>query len=71
MENLNVKGMINNHCLAKAISDVGWRTFVNFLDYKLAKEGKVLVEIDRWFPSSKICSECGRQVDKMTLDVKE
>ncbi|WP_204103376.1 MULTISPECIES: RNA-guided endonuclease TnpB family protein, partial [Spirulina sp. CCY15215] len=71
VENLNVKGMVRNHCLAKAISDVGWGKFVNFLDYKLAKEGKVLIEIDRWFPSSKTCSECGHKMDKMPLDVRE
>ncbi|MEM9543145.1 MAG: RNA-guided endonuclease TnpB family protein [Cyanobacteria bacterium P01_E01_bin.42] len=71
VENLNVKGMVRNHKLAKAISDVGWGTFVNFLDYKLAKEGKVLVEIDRWFPSSKTCSECGHKMDAMPLDVRE
>ncbi|MGK7926784.1 MAG: RNA-guided endonuclease InsQ/TnpB family protein [Spirulina sp.] len=64
-------GMIKNHKLAKSISDVGWGMFVNFLDYKLAKEGKRLVEIDRWFPSSKLCSECGHQVDKMPLNVRE
>jgi putative transposase len=71
VENLNVKGMVKNHCLAKAVSDVGWGTFVNFLDYKLAKEGKVLVEIGQWFPSSKTCSECGHKMDAMPLDVRE
>ncbi|MGK7924805.1 MAG: RNA-guided endonuclease InsQ/TnpB family protein [Spirulina sp.] len=71
VENLNVKGMVRNHCLAKAISDVGWGTFVNFLDYKLTKEGKVLVEIDHWFPSSKICSECGHEMKEMPLEVRE
>ncbi len=38
--------------------------------YKLEKEGKVLVEIDRWFPSSKLCSNCHYQVDEMRLDVR-
>ncbi len=47
VENLNVKGMVRNHKLAKAISDTGWGTFVNFLKYKLDQEGKVLVEINR------------------------
>ncbi|KAF3890113.1 MULTISPECIES: RNA-guided endonuclease InsQ/TnpB family protein [Nostocales] len=70
VENLNVKGMVRNHKLAKAISDVGWGTFTNFLAYKLEKEGKVLVEIDRWFPSSKLCSNCHYQVDEMRLDVR-
>lgn len=59
-----------NHKLAKAISDVGWGTFVNFLSYKLDREGKVLVEIDRWFPSSKLCSNCHYQVSEMLLDVR-
>ena len=70
VENLNVKGMVRNHNLAKAISDAGWGTFVNFLSYKLEKEGKVLVEIDRWFPSSKTCSSCLYQVSEMPLDIR-
>ncbi len=70
VESLNTKGMVRNHKLAKAISDVGWGMFVNFLSYKLEKEGKVLVEIDRWFPSSKICSNCHYQVDEMPLEVR-
>ena len=44
--------------------------FVNFLQYKLDREGKVLVEIDRWFPSSKLCSNCHYQVSEMPLDVR-
>jgi putative transposase len=71
VENLHVKGMIRNHNLAKAISDVGWGMFTNFLAYKLEKKGAKLVEIDRWFPSSKLCSNCYHQVDEMTLDVRE
>jgi len=55
VESLHVKGMVRNHKLAKAISDVGWGMFVNFLGYKLDRVGKILVEIDRWFPSSKLC----------------
>ena len=70
VENLNVKGMVRNHNLAKAISDVGWGMFVNFLSYKLEKEGKILVEIDRWFPSSKTCSDCFYQVSEMPLDIR-
>ncbi len=71
VENLNVKGMVRNHNLAKAISDVGWGMFVNFLDYKLQQKGGLLVEIDRWFPSSKICSNCLYQISEMPLDVRE
>ena len=70
VENLNTKGMVRNHNLAKAISDAGWGMFVNFLSYKLEKEGKVLVEIARWFPSSKTCSNCLYQVSEMPLDIR-
>ena len=70
VESLNTLGMVRNHKLAKAISDVGWGMFVNFLSYKLEKEGKVLVEIDRWFPSSKLCSNCHYQVDEMPLEIR-
>ena len=71
VENLHVKGMVRNHNLAKAISDAGWGTFTNFLAYKLEKKGGKLVEIDRWFPSSKLCSNCYHQVNEMLLDVRE
>ncbi|NEP31958.1 MULTISPECIES: RNA-guided endonuclease TnpB family protein [Moorena] len=70
VENLNVKGMVRNHKLAKAISDLGWGIFVNFLSYKCEKEGKVLVEINRWFPSSKTCSNCHYQIKELPLDVR-
>jgi putative transposase len=71
VENLHVKGMVRNHNLARAISDVGWGTFTNFLAYKLEKKGGKLVEIDRWFPSSKLCSNCYHQADEMPLEVRE
>jgi putative transposase len=71
VENLHVKGMVRNHNLAKAISDTGWGTFTNFLAYKLEKKGGKLVEIDRWFPSSKLCSNCYHQVEKLPLDIRE
>jgi putative transposase len=67
----NVKGMVRNHKLAKAISDVGWGMFVNFLSYKLERENKRLVEIDRWFPSSHICPDCLTQTPKMDLSIRE
>ena len=71
VENLNVKGMVRNRKLSKAISDVGWGMFVNFLAYKLErKEGK-LVEIGRFFPSSKKCSCCGHVIDELPLDIRE
>ncbi|MGB8689518.1 MAG: RNA-guided endonuclease TnpB family protein [Microcoleus sp.] len=70
VENLNVKGMVRNHKLAHAISDTGWGTFVNFLNYKLERSGGKLVEIDRWFPSSKLCSNCHYQISELPLDVR-
>jgi len=71
VENLHVKGMVRNPNLAKAISDVGWGMFTNFLAYKLENKGGKLIEIDRWFPSSKLCSNCYHQVEAMPLDVRE
>lgn len=71
VENLHVKGMVRNHNLAKSISDAGWGTFTNFLAYKLERKGGKLVEIDRWFPSSKLCSNCFYQIGDMPLDVRE
>jgi putative transposase len=71
VENLHVKGMVRNHKLAKAISDAGWGTFTNFLSYKLEQKGGRLIEIDRWFPSSKLCSNCYYQIDELPLKVRE
>jgi len=70
VENLNVKGMVRNHKLAKAIMNCSWGKFVNFLDYKLSQSGKLLVEIDRFFPSSKTCSNCHYKIDKLPLDMR-
>jgi putative transposase len=70
VESLNVKGMVKNHNLAKAISDCSWSTFVGMLKYKCEREGKVLMQVDRFFPSSKTCSECLYQVGEMPLDVR-
>jgi putative transposase len=71
VENLNVGGLVRNQKLAKAISDCGWGMLVNFLDYKLEREDKKLIEIDRFFPSSHICPECLTQQPKMKLSVRE
>ena len=71
VENLNTKGMVRNHNLAKSISDAGWGMFTNFLAYKLERKGGMFVEIDRWFPSSKLCSNCFYQMSEMPLDIRE
>ncbi len=63
--------MVRNQNLAKAISDAGWGRFTNLLAYKLEQKGGKLVEIDRWFPSSKLCSNCYYQIDELPLDIRE
>src|SRR6266487_578448 len=70
VESLQVKNMVKNHCLAKAISDVGWSEFVRQLEYKAAWYGRTLVKIDKWYPSSKRCFACGHILDSLTLDVR-
>ena len=67
VESLNIRGMLKNRRLSKAISQSGWATFLNFLDYKLKKKGGVLVEVSRFFPSSKLCSCCGHKYQELTL----
>jgi putative transposase len=70
VEDLAVKNMIKNHCLAKAISDCGWSSFVGMLEYKCERSGKILVKVDRFFPSSKTCSNCYHRVSSLPLDVR-
>jgi putative transposase len=70
VEDLHVKGMLKNHKLARSISDVGWRMLVSFLEYKAARAGKAFVKCDRWFPSTKACSECGSISETKTLDIR-
>ena len=55
----------------KAIAQSGWGMFLNFLDYKLKHKGGVLVEIDRFFPSSKLCSNCGHKYEELQLHERE
>lgn len=71
VENLNIKGMVKNSKLAKAIQDAGWSKFLTFLKYKLEWEGKYYVEIDCWFASSKICSHCGEKKLMLALNERE
>ena len=71
IENLNVKGMIKNHKLAQAISDVSWGKLVYMLTYKCQWNSKELVVIDRFYPSSKTCSSCSHLMDSMPLNIRE
>lgn len=58
-EDLNVKGMIKNHKLSKHIADVSWGIFVTLLQYKCNWYGKELIKVNRFYPSSKTCGDCG------------
>lgn len=67
IENLNVTGMLANHRLARAISDAGWAEFARMLRYKQTWRGGQLVEADRWYPSSQLCSICGDRRTDLSL----
>ena len=70
IEDLNVRGMTANHALARAISDAAWSELRRQLEYKCAWYGRNLVVVDRWLPSSKTCSACGRPAVAMPLAVR-
>ena len=68
IEDLNVKGMMKNHFLSKAIADVSWGSFIATLKYKAEWNDKKVVKIDRYFPSSQTCNVCG-YINKQTKDL--
>ena len=67
VEDLNVAGMVKNHSLARSLSDASLGEFRRQLEYKTARTGAVLRVVDRWFPSSKTCSNCGVVKAKLPL----
>ena len=67
IEDLNVAGMVKNHHLARSVSDAALGEFRRQLEYKTARSGAVLRVVDRWFPSSKTCSNCGAVKAKLPL----
>lgn len=71
LEDLNVSGLIKNHHLALSISDVAWSEFVSMLEYKAAWYGRTVQKIDRFYPSSQICSGCGCVTGKKPLHIRE
>jgi putative transposase len=71
IEDLNVSGMIKNHCLAQSISDVGWSEFIRKLTYKAEWLGKTILKIGRFEASSKLCNVCGCKNKELTLDIRE
>ncbi len=70
VEDLNVRGMVRNRSLARAISDAGWSELIRQIEYKQLWKGGELVKIDRYFPSSKTCSACGFLSETMPLSVR-
>ncbi len=71
IEDLNVAGMVKNRKLSRAISDAGWAKFKTMLQAKCDKYGRNLTIVDRWYPSSQICSCCGKSDGKKELNVRE
>ncbi|KPI17927.1 transposase, IS605 OrfB family [Actinobacteria bacterium OK006] len=70
IEDLSVRNMVKNRKLARVISDAAWREFRGMLEYKANWYGREVIAVDRWFPSSKLCSACGTLQDKMPLNVR-
>lgn len=70
-EDLNIKGMLKNHKLSKAISDSSWSELVRMTSYKAEKSGSIVLKADRFFPSSKLCSHCGAIKHRIGLDERE
>ena len=71
IEDLTVRNMVKNHSLARSISDAAWHQFRTMMEYKAEWHGRDLIAVDRWFPSSKLCSACGRLAEKMPLNVRK
>ena len=71
LEDLNVKGMLKNRKLSKAIQELSIYKFKQLLKYKAAWSDRKIIEVDRYFPSSKLCSECGYKYSELTLKERE
>ena len=71
IEDLAVRNMLGNHSLARAISDASWRELRGMLEYKCQWYGRDLIVVDRWFPSSNVCSACGALRNRLPLDVRD
>lgn len=71
LEDLAIKSMVKNHNLAQAISDVSWGSFISMLKYKAAWHKRQVIQIDRWYPSSKTCSSCHHLLPSLSLSTRE
>ena len=67
IETLNVKGMQKNRCLSRSIQESSWSQFITYLLYKAERRGNEIIRVDRWFPSSKTCSNCGTKNTELKL----
>lgn len=70
LEDLNVSGMVKNRRLSLAISDLGWRQFRTMLEAKTTMYGKEFIAIDRWTPTSQVCSTCSFNGGKKDLSIR-
>ena len=70
VEDLNMQGMSQALNFGKSVSDNAWGMFLRFLEYKLTEQGKMLVKVDKWFPSSKTCHECGYVLEELSLSTR-
>jgi len=71
IEDLNIKGMVKNHCLAKSISNQSWYSFITKLEYKSERYSGKIEKTNRFYPSSKTCSNCGYINQDLTLKNRE
>ncbi len=71
IEDLNIKGMVKNHHLAKSINDAGWGRFFEILNYKAEEAGRMLIKVPRFEPTSKTCSACGAINQELTLSDRQ
>ncbi|MGX5775457.1 RNA-guided endonuclease InsQ/TnpB family protein [Methylorubrum zatmanii] len=70
IEDLNLRGMVKNHALARSLSDAGIGMAVRMLKEKAERYGRSVIRVDRWFPSSKTCSECGHVISALPLQIR-
>ncbi|WP_086562736.1 RNA-guided endonuclease InsQ/TnpB family protein [Streptomyces africanus] len=70
IEDLSVRNLLKNRNIARAISDAAWSDFRSMLEYKAQWYGREVIAVDRWFPSSKLCSNCGMLQDRMPLHMR-
>lgn len=70
-EDLAILNMVKNHKLAREILSCGWGQLINFIEYKIKRKGGLVIKINRFYPSSKLCHACGHKYDELTLDERD